>query len=161
MTLLFMERFDLYLDKRIFMTKYIFSILQVCLDFNMTLTFNVLIIEFYWNWHNFVIIMDKFYWYLDKITQQNWHIKYFIQYVTLHNLLQINRSLVRILHWPNMNFSGHKKWTLRLHSTKVWIGALRSLPRSVQVWYSWARYVGCTQNQEWNSFPRKTQTLVS
>ena len=36
-------------------------------------------------------------------------------------------SEVRILHWPNVNLSGHKKWISRLHSTKVWNGTLRGL----------------------------------
>ena len=31
---------------------------------------------------------------------------------------------------------------------------------SVQVWYSWAPYFGCTQNQECNSFPRETRILM-
>ena len=31
---------------------------------------------------------------------------------------------------------------------------------SVQVWYSWAPYVGCTQYRELNSLHRETQTLI-
>ena len=74
--------------------------------------------------------------------------------------LQIVRSVVRILHWPNVNFSGHKKW---ISEAPLYQGMNWYPERvvSVQVRYSCAPYVGCTQNWEWNSFPRETRTLVS
>ena len=68
--------------------------------------------------------------------------------------------MVWILHWPNVNFSGHKKWN---SETPLGQSVNRYPERavSVQVWYSWAPYVGCAQYREWNSFPRETRTLDS
>ena len=49
-------------------------------------------------------------------------------------------------------FHGHKEWISEapLDQGVNWYPE-RTV--SVQVWYSWALYVGCTQNLEWNSFP--------
>ena len=74
--------------------------------------------------------------------------------------LHIERSVVRILHWSKLNFPGLKKWISEapLEQGVNWYPE-RAV--SVQAWYSWTPYVGCTQNREWNSFPRETRTLVS
>ena len=42
-----------------------------------------------------------------------------------HVRLKIERSNIRILHWPNVSFSGRQIKFSRLHSTNVWIGTLR------------------------------------
>ena len=61
---------------------------------------------------------------------------------------------------PNMNFSVHKKLNseVSLEQSMNWYPE-RAV--SVQVWYSLALFVGCTQNQAWNSFLRETRRLVS
>ena len=53
----------------------------------------------------------------------------------------------------NVNFSGHKKWISEapLDQGVNWYPE-RAV--SVQVWYSWAPYVGCTPNREWNNTER-------
>ena len=71
--------------------------------------------------------------------------------------LWIERSLVQILHWPNMNFSGHKKliW-LRLHMTKVWIDSLRG-QCLCKFDIPWCHMLTLQRN----IFHRETGTLVS
>ena len=58
------------------------------------------------------------------IVQQQLHVDPVVAYSTA-----IERSLVRILQWPTVKFSWHKKCTSEAihHSTKVWIGTLRGL----------------------------------
>ena len=68
-------------------------------------------------------------------------------------------SLVQILHWPNVNFSWHKKWISEAPPDQG-VNWYPERAVSEQVWYSWALYVGYTQNREWYSFPRETRIIA-
>ena len=57
-----------------------------------------------------------------------------------HVQLQMERSMVLILPWPNMNFSWHKKWRISGASLNQGVNLYPERVVSVQVWYYWASY---------------------
>ena len=65
--------------------------------------------------------------------------------------MKIERSVVLILHWSYVNFSGHKKWISEAPLDQVWY---TERVVYVQVKYSWAPYVDCTQKTGVKLIPR-------